>query len=258
MAAPMQCLTFKRLNISILSNLLKNVRIYRSLSATSQTSDTASKENDDYDELERQEVERRIAKLRDVSGLNKFEKARMNGVMPSINSNRKYLKSRSFYRKMYAAYGSTSGVKPGIMWPSKGELQDLQEIERDWTPSFQDMVKKLQQEKTSHMEEERLRIEDVQKNMEKMPDLIAEYKKKQLKAAEVETSKSEKIEKIQEEFRQKFGFSVDPDSPKFKMFRSTRIAEDMEKKKKEKKVTKKAAAEKMLQDMLETGSGAKY
>jgi len=50
-----------------------------------------------------------------------------------------------------------AGINPGIMFPSRAELADLKEIDRDYIPSFQTMVKTMQEEKQKDEENVRKR-----------------------------------------------------------------------------------------------------
>ena len=91
-----------------------------------------------------------------------------------------------------------------------------------------------------------------------MPQLIEEFKKKQIKNYESKKSTSEKKERIMQEFREKFGFNVDQRSGKFKLFMAQRLAEEQQKSKEQKRLTKKQATQKMMEDMISQGSGSKF
>lgn len=53
----------------------------------------------------------------------------------------------------------TSGVKPNIMWPSKEELKDLEEIEEMFEPKFEEMKQTLESQKKKEVEEKVKRYE---------------------------------------------------------------------------------------------------
>ncbi|KAH3695739.1 growth arrest and DNA damage-inducible proteins-interacting protein 1-like [Dreissena polymorpha] len=257
MAASIGIVTLKFGKTLCLCNCLRSFSLSRRLLAASdkpqQNSDAA--DNDEY--FDREAVEKHIAKLRDASGMNAFEKMRLNGQLPVFNTKRKYFYTRAFQRKLFARYGAASGINPGIMFPSKAELADMNEIDRDWTPSFQDLMKQIQDEKQAHSKAEKERIERVEKNMAKMPAMIDDFQKKQ-QIVVAESRRKERTEQYLDEFREKFGFTVTLDNPKFKSFVKARIDEDKVKVKRAKKMSKKEAQEKIVQQMLEQGSGAKY
>ena len=49
------------------------------------------------------------------------------------------------------------GISPSIMFPSKAELDDLWDIEKNWTQSFQEMKENLENKKAAEIEADRLR-----------------------------------------------------------------------------------------------------
>lgn len=93
--------------------------------------------------------------------------------------------------------------------------------------------------------------------MAKMPAMIEDFQKKQ-QIVVAESRRKERTEQYLDEFREKFGFTVTWNNPKFKVFMKSRIDEDKVKVKRAKKMSKKEAQEQMIQQMLEQGSGAKY
>lgn len=93
--------------------------------------------------------------------------------------------------------------------------------------------------------------------MGKMDGLIKEYYKKQEKTA-TDKGQAEQIKQWLNEFREIYGFSVSETSIKFKAFRTKKMAELVESKKKAKRLSKKQQSEKYLQELAEKGSGAKY
>ena len=109
MAAPMKSLTLNMISrkLRILGPWSQHRLpcLQHSISSDANSPPTA----DDFEEFERKLIEKRIAQLRDVSGMNEYNKSVLRGKMPEINSYRTYFKSRYFHRKMYAAYGAASG-----------------------------------------------------------------------------------------------------------------------------------------------------
>ena len=43
-----------------------------------------------------------------------------------------------------------SGIDPSIIWPSEEELEELVDIEKNWTESFQDMMERVEKRKARH------------------------------------------------------------------------------------------------------------
>ena len=112
---------------------------------------SSANDNDLYLE-DNKEDENVTDQLRNFSNLPPMLYNRYYGHVP----NQKYLERKTFssYRqrkdylkKLYARYGSESGIDPGICWPSKEELEMLKEDEKDWEPTFQQMVANMKEEK---------------------------------------------------------------------------------------------------------------
>lgn len=59
---------------------------------------------------------------------------------------------------MYTCIGYCfSGVNPGIIWPSKPELDELVEIDEKWEPSFQELKQNIEEKNRQQREEKELR-----------------------------------------------------------------------------------------------------
>lgn len=61
---------------------------------------------------------------------------------PTVATSLGHLKPK-YRRKLYAKYGAASGVNPGLMWPSKEELQEKIADEEEWDPSLQAMLEDI-------------------------------------------------------------------------------------------------------------------
>lgn len=91
--------------------------------------------------------------LTNVSRLTERHRNRMHHVMKPdpVETHPDYYRGlfvKPALRKvLFAAYGNKSGIDPGILWPSKEELQDIKEFEKDWEPSIQSMWKELKEER---------------------------------------------------------------------------------------------------------------
>jgi hypothetical protein len=59
-----------------------------------------------------------------------------------------------YKRRMYGLYGESSGVDPGLLWPTEKELQERIEYERVSNPfTIQEMAKKKQALRAAEREE---------------------------------------------------------------------------------------------------------
>jgi len=116
---------------------------------------TASSEWQDENEEDLDEVDM----LRDVSGLPKRLKNLMNHSRSPHMIPPRYWDSkcriakrqhRNRQRVLFSMHGKSSGVDPAILWPSKRELAEIVEDEKEWEPTLQErweiMRAKLEEE----------------------------------------------------------------------------------------------------------------
>ena len=121
--------------------------IYRCFS-----SDTTAVEEKDSLNVENEED---IA-TRDISRMPKEYRARMKHVMNPPEQPDWYadmFRPISLKRMEYGKYGRKSGLDPGILWPSKEEVQEQIEFEKEWEPSLEEMLKSLEEERTLEQQE---------------------------------------------------------------------------------------------------------
>jgi len=92
---------------------------------------------------------------RDVSRLPKKYRDRMKHIMNPPEKPDWYadmFQSIEYKRKLYGKFGRKSGLDPGILWPSKEEVKEQMEFEKEWEPSLEDMLKSLEDERQSALE----------------------------------------------------------------------------------------------------------
>ncbi|XP_060598616.1 large ribosomal subunit protein mL64-like [Ruditapes philippinarum] len=206
----------------------------------------------DYD-IDEEELEKKLAKIRDCSGLTRPQKMKHYGKMPGLEvifKNGYKGKKRNKLRRLYAEYGHESGINPGIMFPSKPELNDLWDIEKNWTKSFQEIKEDLENKKAAEIEADRLRYEKIEKAMAGMNGLLKNHINKQKKSEE-DQRKRDKTEELLDEFKLQYGFNATPDSKQFKQFKRIKSEELKDMKAKQKKEEKKASSFQRLKQDLE-------
>ncbi|KAL1492243.1 hypothetical protein ABEB36_012722 [Hypothenemus hampei] len=143
----------------------------------------------------------------------------------------------SYMRKAYGKYGAASGFDPSLCWPIKEELQESIEYEKVKYPFTVPQL--IEEAKNKREEKEKLKLQrqqQVAENMQKLEqwkrDLQAKIEKSQSEAMEAKLRK----ERLIEEVRRHFGYTVDP--------RDERFQELLEKKEKEQKKQMKEARKK--------------
>ncbi|VEN49652.1 unnamed protein product [Callosobruchus maculatus] len=160
-----------------------------------------------------------------------------------------------YLRKTYAKYGSASGVNPAICWPTEQEIKDAIEYEKvayPYTiPEMVAMAKKQQAEKEERI---RARQEDIVKKVAKLDMWKKELNDKIAKKEQEANLAKQRKDRLIEEVRKHFGYTVDPRDEKFK--------EMLEKKEKEQKKAlkeerKKMREAKMMDRLLKKGDSEK-
>lgn len=191
-------------------------------------------------EYEKIENEQEINRIRNVSNLSPFNHTKYKGEMNDFKSSEKeYMHSRKFARKMYAKYGAASGLNPNIMWPSKAELDEQIEDEKEWDPTFQQLVKSVQEKRYAEQADIDKRQKHIAAQMAKMDDLIKDYKKRQEQAPDQQQKTSKKREALLEEAMEHYGFRIEPKSEQFKHFIVMKTEAEKAQKKAERKARRK-------------------
>lgn len=65
--------------------------------------------------------------------------------VPDKNSEKtpEWQKTEKFERKLFARYGSASGVEPARLWPNPARLQEMIREEREWHPPLEEMLNNI-------------------------------------------------------------------------------------------------------------------
>lgn len=200
---------------------------------------------------EYKERERKLELSRNKSGLKPFDYNRLHGRVPypleaAMHWSHRTLK---YQQKMYGTYGESSGFDPIYCWPTQQALQC--KIAKEAIAYPYTIQQTAQDAKVAREEKERLiwqRQAEVGKRMDKLDawkhELHAKIAKKEKEALDAKSRKDRLVEDV----RRHFGYTVDPKSDKFK--------EMLEKKEKEQKkiikeAKRKAKEEKMLGKIAE-------
>lgn len=124
-------------------------------------------------------------------------------------------KTARYDRKLFGRYGSASGIDPASLWPSDEELDKIVAEENEWHPPLDVMLKNIEvrekEEAKKRLEKEKL----IAANMAKMPKMIADWRKEKREAKLKLKEEKARRAKLLVEARERFGFNVDPRSPKF-------------------------------------------
>jgi len=140
---------------------------------------------------------------------------------------------RDYIRPYFAKYGKASGIKPGVCWPSKEELEFKLKFEETFYPDLQKLVKDekaIQDEKAKEQKEYR---KTVLSNLKKLPQAKKEFWDKFNAKKELEEEEKRKRDRVIQEVREYLGYDVSPGD--------TRFQEALTKKQEEELVVAKAS-----------------
>lgn len=63
-----------------------------------------------------------------------------------------YQATTKYQRKLLAKFGRASGIDPSICWPTRSEIKEMVEVEKEFHPSLNDMLAKVEGRKQFHAE----------------------------------------------------------------------------------------------------------
>ncbi|CAG5116528.1 unnamed protein product [Candidula unifasciata] len=177
-----------------------------------------------------EEEQSRINNLRNASGLPENLYKIYHGQAPNLSY--KDLHKR---KMLYAQLGAASGEDPRILWPSRAKLLDMEQEEIEEGSPLAERFARIQAEKVEAEKAKLERRNIIAKNMQQMPKLIAEYKKKQANIEAAAKERAAKKEILLQEARDVFGYKVQAHDPKFlQMTEEKELLEKAEKKKQKK------------------------
>ncbi|XP_055354599.1 growth arrest and DNA damage-inducible proteins-interacting protein 1-like [Paramacrobiotus metropolitanus] len=180
---------------------------------------------------------------RDVSRMAPHLRDRMAHVNKPPKNYFKFQNSAQYMRQQYARFGRKSGIKPGVMWPSREEILRTIQREKDLgIPTLQESWTVVSERKKKTEEETRLYDEEVERNMANMPKEIRAFEEKQRKVQEALEAEKAKRAKLMEEARELLGFQVDPRDPRFQELLEQKEKEAKKLAKAQKKKEKEAKA----------------
>ncbi|KAM6957713.1 large ribosomal subunit protein mL64 [Aplochiton taeniatus] len=152
-------------------------------------------------------------------------------------------KTAKYDRKLYGRYGSASGIDPATLWPSCTELEEIIAEEREWNQPLEVMLKNIE-EKEKELTVKRLAKEKlIAANMAKMPKMVADWRREKREAKAKLKEEKARREKLLAEARERFGYALDPRSPKFVEM----VAEIEKEEKKKRKLMKRRLKDEQTQ-----------
>ncbi|RZF41904.1 hypothetical protein LSTR_LSTR005672 [Laodelphax striatellus] len=203
---------------------------------------------EDEHELERRQREEMIEMKRNVSRLQPSHRNIVHDQLPYPEPQAKYHLTERYRRRMYGRYGSASGVYPGIMWPTVKDIEERKEYESFKYPNtIQEMVKNQVDEILDREDKINKRQEQIKANMKKLEQWIKELHSKRAHKMKAALAEREKKERLIEEVRRHFGFTVDPREERFQ---EMMLKKEREERRMAKEQRKQLREEKYLAELM--------
>lgn len=193
------------------------------------------------------ESKRNVSRFSRVSVLKKHEK-----MLPTYSDPESdFLKSTKYFRKLYARFGKESGIEVGLAWPSRAQLQQTINEEKEYDLTLEQKIKILIERKTEQLSSYEKMVKDTDDALKKMPANIDAYYQRILKREKSEKEKEAKKQEVLDQAREFYGYEVDMRDPRIqemvKKFQEERKASEKAKKKEDEK---KRALSMQLQQKL--------
>ncbi|XP_061386421.1 large ribosomal subunit protein mL64 [Musca vetustissima] len=194
----------------------------------------------------------KVTVKRDKSGLLQQHRNILHNKTPYKEPHSWIHLTEKYQRKVFARYGSESGVDPRICFPNNFDFKLQCIYEKEIEPkSFSDMVMKSRQEEQKQVQEIKSREEAIAQNMEKLEQWKKDLQNKILKKEADAIAAKQRKERLVEEVRRHFGYKVDPRDERFKEVLEQKEREE----KKLQREAKRQAKEQKLMAKL-TGNSA--
>ncbi|KAG7459300.1 hypothetical protein MATL_G00209160 [Megalops atlanticus] len=124
-------------------------------------------------------------------------------------------KTIKYDRKLFGRYGFASGVDPEQLWPSSEELKEMITEEKEWQPSLEEMLTNIRAKEQERAKKLQSREKLIAANMAKMPQMVAEWRRESRDIKRKQKEEKARRERLLAEARERFGYVLDPRSPKF-------------------------------------------
>lgn len=198
-------------------------------------------------------AEEKLQRIRNISGLNPHNYKKLHGT-PDVTPYDHHQRTLRWHRKQVGLYGTNCGINPALCFITKEEMEDLQQYEKvAFDKSIEQIREEALQKEAQEKEERRLREERVMENLKKTEawkqEIRSRMEKKEIEASEAKKNR----ERMLEEVRRHFGYTIDFRDEKFQIMLELKEEELRKQAKLEKKKKREALLMKKLAS-LETGT----
>jgi len=198
-------------------------------------------------------TEEEIIAKRNKSRLLPYHQRLVNGELPHPEPMFWTHHTLMYKRRMYGRYGEKSGVNPGLIWPTRKELRKMIDFESVYNPfTIQEMVRKKKEVRAAEQAEFIKEEEEIDARMKLLDKYKIELKQKQeTKEREILQAKLRR-EKLMDEVRSHFGYTVDPKDERFQELLAKKEKEQRKAVKEAKKLEKQQRQLEKMEGVEET------
>ncbi|XP_053300126.1 growth arrest and DNA damage-inducible proteins-interacting protein 1 [Pleuronectes platessa] len=124
-------------------------------------------------------------------------------------------KTARYDGKLFGRYGSVSGVDPAALWPSHEQLDGIIAEEKQWQPPLEEMLRSIELKEKEETGKRLAKERVIAANMAKMPKMITDWRREKRETKQRLKEEKDRRGKLLNQARERFGYALDPRSPKF-------------------------------------------
>ncbi|RNA39226.1 growth arrest and DNA damage-inducible s-interacting 1 [Brachionus plicatilis] len=174
------------------------------------------------------ESKRNVSRFSRITAHNKYKNTFPTYSDPEAD----FLKSDNYFRKLYAKFGKESGIDVGLAWPSRDQLQQIINEEKEYDLTLEQKINALIERKSEQLSSYEKLVKDTDDTLKKMPATIDSFYQRIVKRDKLDKEKEAKKQDVLDQAREFYGYEVD--------LRDPRIQEMIKKFQEERKVIEKA------------------
>lgn len=156
-------------------------------------------------------------------------------------------------RSAYVRFGTKSGINAGVCWPLKEVIVDMQDNERKFFKTFDQLKDELEERRGAEQKAFADREAEIDENLSKLKQWREEMLAREEKVKAQLAQKKAKMNELIREVREHIGYNLDPSDPKFQEVMEMK---ENERKAAEKEARKLAKKERMMQRLMSVPTAA--
>lgn len=178
-----------------------------------------------------------IERLRNKSGLNSKDRQKYLSTLDEpARFDQIYQYKQDYVRRYYAKYGRSSGLKSGVCWPRREELDFMKQYDSIFERPLARLLNDHQKEQDTQAKQIEARDKEITKNLKQLEKHKKAFFEKLAEKERTEREEQQRKEKQIQEVREYLGYSIDP--------RDARFQEALAKKEEEEKANIKTSTKK--------------